>query len=115
MLQKSRKITILMLAILAIFSIVANRVLLFNQHTLNYIVNPIFWIVYIIACCFLLSKSEEKMRLKGDIVLSSLIASAIYIGIYVISIFLIEVGDNPFSHSFKGFIINAYVYNCDLC
>ena len=110
MLQKSRKITILMLAILAIFSIVANRVLLFNQHTLNYIVNPIFWIVYIIACCFLLSKSEEKMRLKGDIVLSSLIASAIYIGIYVISIFLIEVGDNPFSHSFKGFIINAYVY-----
>lgn len=110
MLQKSRKITILMLAILAIFSIVANRVLLFNQHTLNYIVNPIFWVIYIIACCFLLSKCEEGMRLKGDIRLSSLIASAIYIGIYVFSVFFIEVGENPFSRSFKGFLINAYVY-----
>ena len=95
MLQKSRKITILMLAILAIFSIVANRVLLFDQHTLNYIVNPIFWVIYIIACCFLLSKSEEGMRFKGDIRISSLIASAIYIGIYVFSVFLIEVGDLP--------------------
>ena len=110
MLQKSRKITILMLAILAIFSIVANKVLLFDQHTLNYIVNPIFWVIYTIACCFLLSKVEEKMRFKGDTIISSLIASAVYIGIYVISMFLLENGENPFSHSFKGLIINAYVY-----
>ena len=92
MLQKSRKITSLMLAILAIFSIVANKVLLFDQHTLNYIVNPIFWVIYTIACCFLLSKVEEKMRFKGDTIISSLIASAVYIGIYVISMFLLYIG-----------------------
>lgn len=110
MLQKSRKITILMLAILAIYIIAVKRIFLFNQYSLNYIAIPVFWIIYIIACSFLLSKSDESMRLKGDTLLSSLIASAVYIGIYIFSIFFIEVGENPYSHSLKGILTNIYVY-----
>ena len=110
MLQKSRKITILMLAILAVYMIAVKRIFLFDQYSLNYIAIPVFWIIYIIACSFLLSKSEESMRLKGDTFLSSSIACAIYVGIYIFSIFFIEVGDNPFSHSLKGILTNIYVY-----
>ena len=110
MLQKSRKITILMLAILAVYTIAIRRILLFDQYSLNYIAIPVFWIIYIIACSFLLSKSEESMRLKQDTLLSASIASAIYVGIYIFLLFFIEVGDSPYSHSVKGILTNIYVY-----
>lgn len=110
MLQKSRKITVLMLAILVIYSIVANYSLVSHAQMYYYIVNPLFWFIFIIAASLLLSKTNESTRFGKDVLEYTVIASLIYIGIYIVSQFFIEVGKNPYSTSIKGILINSYIY-----
>ncbi len=111
MLQKSRKITVLMLAILVIYSIVANYSLVNSRSTLYYYaVNPLFWIIFIIASNLLLSKTNESSRIKKDVLSYTIIASLIYIGTYIVSQAFIDVGKNPYSTSIIGILTNIYIY-----
>lgn len=91
MLQKSRKITVLMLAILVIYSIVANYSLVSHAQMYYYIVNPLFWFIFITATSLLLSKTNESMKLGKDVLEYTVIASLIYVGIYIVSQFFIEI------------------------
>lgn len=110
MLQKSRKITVLMLAILAIYSIVANYSLVNYGILYYYIANPLFWIIFIIASNLLLAKTNESTKIKKEALEYALIASFVYIGIYIASEIFIAIGENPYSSSLKGILINTYVY-----
>ena len=91
MLQKSRKITVLMLAILVIYSIVANYSLVSHAQMYYYIVNPLFWFIFIIATGLLLFKTNESTKLGKDVLEYTVIASLIYVGIYIVSQFFIEI------------------------
>lgn len=110
MLQKSRKITVLMLAILAIYSIIANYSLVNYGMLYYYIVNPLFWIIFIIASNLLLARTNESTKIKKEALEYTLIASLVYIGIYIASEIFIAIGENPYSSSLKGILINTYVY-----
>ena len=110
MLQKSRNITILMLAILATYSIIANYSLVGYGFKYYFIVNPLFWIIFIVAIFICTSKTSEGAKLKENIFAYSLIASLVNIGIYIFSEVFIEIGKNPYSTSLKGILINVYIY-----
>lgn len=111
MLQKSRKINVLMLAILVIYTIVANYSLVNSKASLYYYaVNPLFWFIFIIVSNLLLSKTNESNKIKKDALGYTAIASLIYVGIYIISQIFIEVGKNPYSTSIKGILTNTYIY-----
>ncbi|MCI8290649.1 MAG: hypothetical protein HFJ25_00095 [Clostridia bacterium] len=92
MLQKSRKVNILMLAILVIYSIVANYGLVHNEASLYYYaVNPLFWFIFIVISNLLLSKTNESNKIKKDTLEYTAIASLIYVGIYIVLQMFIEV------------------------
>ena len=110
MLQKSRKITVLMLTILIIYSIIANYSLVSYGFTYYFIVNPLFWIVFMMIVKIFTCKQAEGTRLKKNIFEYTLIASFIYIGIYIFSQVFITVGKNPYATSIKGILINLYIY-----
>jgi len=110
MLQKSRKITILMLAILVIYSIIANYTLLDYGFLYYFIVNPLFWIIFIILSKILLPKCNENSKLNKGILEYTLIASFVYIGVYIFSELFVEIGKNPYSLSSIGILYNVIVY-----
>lgn len=110
MLQKSRKITILMLAILVIYSIIANYSLVSHGFLYYYIVNPLFWFIFIVISKVLLSKTNESNKLRKEVLEYTIIASLVNVGIYIFSQFFIEVGKNPYSTSIKGILLNLYIY-----
>jgi signal peptidase len=110
MLQKSRNITILMLAILATYSIIANYSLVGYGFRYYFIVNPLFWIIFIVAIFICTSKKNEGVKLKENIFTYSLIAALVNIGVYIFSEVFIEIGKNPYSMSLKGILMNAYIF-----
>lgn len=110
MLQKSRKITILMLAILAMYSIIANYSMVNSGFLYYFIVNPLFWIIFIVATNILTAKTNEGTKLSGSIFEYTLIAAFINIGIYILSEIFVDIGNNPYSLSAKGILINIYIY-----
>lgn len=110
MLQKSRKITILMLAILAMYSIIANYSLVNAGAVYYFIVNPLFWIIFIMATNVLTAKTNDGARISGDIFEYTLIAAFINIGIYILSEVFVDIGKNPYSLTVKGILMNICVY-----
>ena len=110
MLQKSRKITILMLAILAMYSIIANYSMVNSGFLYYFIVNPLFWIIFIVATNVFTAKTNEGTKLSGSIFEYTLIAAFINIGIYILSEIFVDMGTNPYSISAKGILINIYIY-----
>lgn len=110
MLQKSRKTTVLILAILVIYSIIANYSLVSYGLIYYSIVNPLFWFMCIVLLNILFAKSPTNTRLKKEITEYSLIASLVYVGIYILSDFFLDVGKNPYSLGIKGILINCIVY-----
>ena len=110
MLQKSRKITVLMLTILAMYSIIANYILVNHGTLYSYVVNPLFWCVFIIISTCLLSKTSESTKIKSETIEYTIIAVLVYIGVYIASQIFVAIGENPYSNSLKGILINTYVY-----
>ena len=74
MLQKSRKVTILMLAILATYSIIANYSLVGYGYIYYYIVNPLFWIIFIGITMIVTAKTSETTKMRDKIFEYTLIA-----------------------------------------
>lgn len=110
MLQKSSKITILMLAILIVYSIIANYSLVGYGFLYYFIVNPLFWIIFIISANFLCARCNRNTKLSTGVMEYTLVASLVYIGIYIFSEFFVDIGDNPYSFTIKGILINCIVY-----
>ena len=80
-----------MLAILVIYSIVANYSLVSHAQMYYYIVNPLFWFIFIVISNLLLSKTNESNKIKKDTLEYTAIASLIYVGIYIVLQMFIEV------------------------
>lgn len=110
MLQKSSKITIFMLAILIVYSIIANYSLVGYGFLYYFIVNPLFWIIFIISANFLCARCNGNTKLSIGVMEYTLVASLVYIGIYIFSEFFVDIGDNPYSFTIKGILINCIVY-----
>ena len=110
MFQKSIKNSFFMLIILAVFSVVANYSLIGYGSIYYFVINPLFWIFFVIATSFFTSKSSESKIFHGKLMEYSLIAAFVNIGVYILAELFMEIGKNPYSITAKGILINLYVY-----
>ncbi len=97
----------MIIAVYAIFS----GVYLIIEHNIQYIyiINPIFYIVISLFLKFVLRKSYERNKLKKDIFTCSVIATLVYIIVYLISGLFVTFGKNPYSTNLIGVITNMWI------
>ena len=110
MLQKSIKNSIFMLIILATYTIIANYILVGYGSVYYFVVNPLFWIFFIIIASVITAKMNESKKFHDEILEYTLIAAFVNIGIYIFSQLFIDIGKNPYSTTIKGFLTNLYIY-----
>lgn len=75
MFQKSIRNTVFMLIILAAYSIIANYTLTGYGSTFYLVINPLFWIIFIIATNFFSCKTSESKLFYDKILEYALIAA----------------------------------------
>ncbi len=110
MLQKSIRNTIFMLIILAMYSMIANYTIKGYGTMYSLVVNPLFWIVFVIFAKFFTAPSSENVKIRSKVTEYALIASLVNIGIFILSELFLEIGKNPYSTTPIGIIINGFVY-----
>lgn len=109
--QKSKKATIGIIIFIFLYGLLADFKLINNINKLYlYIINPIFWIVIAIFLRFALGRIYEKQKIKKEIIQYSLIAVLTYVIVYLISGLFISFGKNPYFTTFKGFILNIWMF-----
>lgn len=77
MFQKSIRNTILILIILAAYSVVANQTLASFGTIYYLVINPIFWILFVIGVSFFTSKTNESKLFNDKIFEYALVAAFI--------------------------------------
>jgi signal peptidase len=80
-------------------------------ETYTYLVNPLFWIILAITIKSLLNqynKNKENIKFKKKITEYTLIACLIYVIIYLISGLFVTFGENPYSTTLKGIVMNIW-------
>lgn len=110
MLQKSIRNTVFMLIILAMYSIIANYTLVGYGSIYSLVVNPLFWVAFMLATKFLTAPSTENARFKSKITGYALIAAFVNIGVFILSELFTEIGKNPYSVTPIGIVLNVYIY-----
>ncbi len=109
--QKSKSMTIVVIAIIFIYAIIANFKLIIDYNTIYlYFINPMFWIFMAIGLKFILGKSYSKKKLKKEILHYVLIAVLVYIITYMVSGLFITFGTNPYNRTLKGIVLNLWMF-----
>ncbi len=109
--QKNKKATIIIISIILVYGLLAEFLLSVKINTIYlYILNPIIWIGLAIFLKNALGKSYEIQKLKKEIISYSFIAVLAYIITYLISGIFITFGNNPYSRTIIGIIVNLWTF-----
>ena len=76
----------------------------------TYLINPLFWIILALSIYKLFGKNYENKKFGKQIIDYTLIACLVYIITYLISGLFVTFGDNPYSQTIKGIIINIWSF-----
>ena len=74
-----------------------------------YIINPLIWISICIFLKVSISKNIESKKIQKPIIQYTLIATLIFIIIYMLSGLIVTFGNNPYNTSFQGIIRNIWM------
>lgn len=109
--QKNKKATIIMIAIILAYGLLSQFVLSIKLNTIyTYIINPVIWITIAIFLRYVLGKQYETKKLKKEIITYSFIAVLAYIITYLISGLFITFGKNPYSRTLIGVVTNIWIF-----
>lgn len=109
--QKNKKATIIMIAIILAYGLLSQFVLSTKINTIyTYIINPVIWIAIAIFLRYVLGKQYETKKLKKEIITYSFIAVLAYIITYLISGLFITFGKNPYSRTLIGVVTNIWIF-----
>ncbi len=109
--QKNKKATVTMIAIIFAYGLLSQFVLSTKINTIyTYIINPIIWIAIAIFLRYVLGKQYETKKLKKEIITYSFIAVLAYIITYLISGLFITFGKNPYSRTLIGVVTNIWIF-----
>ena len=109
--QKSKGATICTIVIILLYGILGNFKLVRDINILYlYIINPFFWIGLSIVLHFLLGKNIENKKLKRPIIEYSIIASLVFIIVYMLSGLFVTFGKNPYNTTLKGLLHNLWIF-----
>ena len=109
--QKNKLATIIIIMIILAYGLLGTCKLVIDINIpYTYIINPLFWIGMAVFLKFFLAKNYEKKKLKKDIISYTIIAAFSFVIIYIISGLFVTFGDNPFATTFKGYLINLWIF-----
>lgn len=109
--QKSFKITLLIVFFIFIYTIITSFGFIIKYNTLYlYIINPLFWIALAIFLRVALGKQIKNSKNKKAILEYIFIAGLTYIITYMLIGLFVTFGKNPAVTTPKGFFINLWIF-----
>ena len=107
--QKSKLVTTIIILIILIYGLLSNLRFVYGLNGLYlYIVNPIFWIIFCIVLFFTLGTLYTNTKLRKKIIQYTTVATLTYLIVYMLSGLFVTFGENPYSTTLKGLIINFW-------
>lgn len=107
--QKSKLVTTIIIIIILIYGLLSNfRFRLGLNGLYLYIVNPIFWIIFCGVLFFTLGTLYTNTKLRKKIIQYTTVATLTYLIVYMLSGLFVTFGENPYSTTLKGLIINLW-------
>ena len=107
--QKSKLVTTIFIIIILIYGLLSNfRFRLGLNGLYLYIVNPIFWIIFCVILLLSLGTLYTNTKLRKKIIQYTTVATLTYLIVYMLSGLFVTFGENPYSTTLKGLIINLW-------
>jgi len=108
--QKSKKATIVIIISILLYGLLGSLKLVkdINKIYLN-IINPLIWISLAIFLHFMLKKNYENKKLRKTIIEYSIIATLVFIIVYMLSGLIVTFGRNPYATSLRGLTHNLWM------
>lgn len=107
--QKSKVPTIIFIVLLIIYIYINQMYLSKFGNIYTFIINPLSFIVIAVLLKFFVISPYNTNRLKKDIMQYVLITILIYCIVYLVSGVFVGFGQNPYSTTIRGIIINLFV------
>ena len=107
--QKSKSVTAIFIIVILIYGLLSNFRFVFELNGLYlYIVNPIFWIIFCVILFLTLGTLYTNTKLRKKIIQYTTVATLTYLIVYMLSGLFVTFGENPYSTTLKGLIINLW-------
>ena len=107
--QKSKSVTAIFIIVILIYGLLSNFRFVFGLNGLYlYIVNPIFWIIFCVILLLSLGTLYTNTKLRKKIIQYTTVATLTYLIVYMLSGLFVTFGENPYSTTLKGLIINLW-------
>lgn len=106
--QKYKNITTLILFVLCIYFLFSQFYLLRYGNIYTYIINPIFFIVLALVLKYTIASPYKTDKYKKTIIQYTLITMLSYAFLLLISGLFLTYGNNPYSNTLKGILLNLY-------
>ena len=107
--QKSKLVTTIIILIILIYGLLSNLRFVYGLNGLYlYIINPIFWIIFCVVLFLTLGKLYTNTKLRKKIIQYTTVATLTYLIVYMLSGLFVTFGENPYSTTLKGLIINLW-------
>ena len=108
--QKSKNATIAIMIIILLFGLLGSIKLVRDINVIYlYIINPIFWIGLSILLHYTLGKNIENRRLKKQVMEYTIIATLVFIIVYMLSGLFVTFGKNPYNTTPIGLLHNLWI------
>ena len=110
--QKNKTATIIMIILILAYGLLGTGKLIIDINIqYMYIINPLFWILLAVFLKIVLPNKEyEKRNIKKEVISYIIIASFLYIIIYIISGLFLTFGQNPYATTIKGYLTNLWIF-----
>lgn len=108
--QKSKNATIVIMIIILLFGLLGSIKLVRDINVIYlYIINPIFWIGLSIFLRCVLGKNIENRKLKKQVMEYTIIATLVFIIVYMLSGLFVTFGKNPYNTTSIGLLHNLWI------
>ena len=109
--QKSKTATIVICLIILFFGLLGSVKLVRDINIIYlYIINPIFWIGLSVLLHNLLGKNFENRKFKKEIMEYTIIATLVFIIVYMLSGLFVTFGQNPYNTTPIGLLNNLWIF-----
>ena len=109
--QKSKNATIVIMIMILLFGLLGSIKLVRDINVIYlYIINPIFWIGLSTLLYYALGKNIENRKLKKPIMEYTIIATLVFIIVYMLSGLFVTFGKNPYNARPIGLLHNLWIF-----
>lgn len=109
--QKSKNATIVIMIMILLFGLLGSIKLVRDINVIYlYIINPIFWIGLSTLLYYALGKNIENRKLKKPIMEYTIIATLVFIIVYMLSGLFVTFGKNPYNATPIGLLHNLWIF-----